>query len=188
MQCHILFHIQSITHGTPLCTCIRSVQTTRIIEFHAKIHTEHKEGKIQSQTYSVCQSYLFVEFIPLEHTIRLCLIIKHRPNISSIHKSRQLNNRPHFCSVFHIEVQTNISRLIIHIYPIAITFVSTWPQSTSSPSTHAIRTTCKITLLKRNGLRVAIRYCHSYVGMPYQTMTWTNDMIVRHRQVRLGKL
>ena len=46
MQCHILFPIQPIRHGAPLRTRVRAVQTTWIIQFHTKIHTEHKEGEI----------------------------------------------------------------------------------------------------------------------------------------------
>ena len=119
-----------------------------IVGLHSKVKSQQEISEVKSQSYSVGSSKLLVEFIELEHTSRLILIVMYRPDVAGVGKQCTFHYPEQFGPVLHAEVEPDVTALIDEVGHRVLGIVATRAKSSYAPSAHTVGTSGKESLLK----------------------------------------
>ena len=79
---------------------------------HATVTPKHKEIQIETHSYSVSHSYLFIKRLEVELAARLVNIVAKSPNVSGINESRPSELPEQAGAVLNAGIQLDVSCLI----------------------------------------------------------------------------
>ena len=111
MEGHIVFPAEAVGYCSPDEAI--GVETRRVVELHAEINAENEERQVETQTYAIGPRYLLVELIQAEGAMGLRLVVADGPHVAGIGKSSQLEDRPDAPTVLEIEVELDITHLVV---------------------------------------------------------------------------
>ena len=94
--------------------------------FHAHVESQNKIVEIQPDSPTVCNGYLFVEFVDVEFPARLVSIVTNGPYITCINKCRAVEFPEQFCSIFQVQFKFHVTRLVDEIDSPMTTLESSW--------------------------------------------------------------
>ena len=92
----------------------------------------------------------------MERPSRLVRIVACIPYISCINKECSVKFPEQLGTVFHAEIQFQVSRLIDEINLSVLPDIAAWPQFADAPTPDTIGSSCKISFLVRNDRRVSV--------------------------------
>ena len=117
--------------------------------FHAGVQTQHEIVQIETQAQTIGHCYLLVKTVETKLSARLICIVLCVPNVSCVDKSGAMKFPKQMRSVFHAQIELEISGLVDEInFPI-VSFVAAWAKFSDTPTTHTVCTSREITLFIR---------------------------------------
>ena len=129
--------------------------------FHTTIESEDEVVEIEAQTQSIGYCYLAPKTVNLELAAWLLGILAQSPDVTGINKCRSVDFPEQMGTVFGIEVEFEVTRLIDEIYSAIASIETSGTKSTHAPSTHTVGSTAKISLFIWKNGAVAIGIGHS---------------------------
>ena len=109
-----------------------------IMGLHAHIDTHQEILEIEADTQSIGGSNLLIEFIELEHAALLLIILLDGPYIARIHKKTHFHNPEEFGPVLQIDIEADVTALIIEFGLGILIAIATWSQGADTPSSHTV--------------------------------------------------
>ena len=129
----------------------------RIVCFHAHIHTHEEILEIQTDAGAIGCRNLLIEFVELEHTALLHIIVLDGPDVTGIEEKTEFDDPEEFGAVFKVDVKTDVSALEDKVLQTVLAVETAGAKGSHSPSTHAVGAAAVEAFLKRQHLAVTIR-------------------------------
>ena len=157
----------------------------RIDGLHAEVEAQDEVVEVQPETESVTDCQILDHIMDLKLSARLLRIVAQCPNISCISKNSSVEFPEQTGTIFQIDIQLQVTGLGDEIDAPVFILVSTRPQTSDTPASHAVCATREIALLKWLYLTVSIRIGDANTKMKDQLVACSFQDISCKIEIRL---